>query len=124
MSEYLFVYGSLRSAAGTDWSRRLAANAELIGAGRVQGSLFQLGQFSGLVLSRDADRWVVGEVHRLHNPETYWPVLDEYEGSEYPRCVVEVRLDDGRHLSAWVYYYQGDVSNCRRIESGDYLRPV
>ncbi len=120
----MFVYGSLRSAAGTEWSSRLAANATLVDAGRVKGSLFQIEQFSGLVLSGGEDRWVVGEVHRLHNPDTLWPVLDEYEGSDFPRCVVEVQLNDGRSLSAWVYFYRGDVSHCRRIESGDHLRPV
>ena len=39
-SPYLFVYGTLRSASGTEWSRRLAANARLVGGGRVNGVLF------------------------------------------------------------------------------------
>src|SRR5580704_5016787 len=104
-SPYLFVYGTLRSGSGNEWSRRLAANAEFLGKGRVAGVLFEIGSYPGMTPAQSEGDTVVGEVFQLADPEALWPALDEYEGNEYERRDVPVRMDDGRLVNAWVYYY-------------------
>jgi gamma-glutamylcyclotransferase (GGCT)/AIG2-like uncharacterized protein YtfP len=121
-SPYLFVYGTLRSGSDTEWSRRLAANAELIGRGRVAGALFEIGSYPGMTPAQSEDDTVVGEVFQLADPEALWPELDEYEGNAYERRDVPVHMDDGGLVNAWVYYYRGDTSGKPRIVSGDWLQ--
>jgi gamma-glutamylcyclotransferase (GGCT)/AIG2-like uncharacterized protein YtfP len=120
-SPYLFVYGTLRSGSGTDWSRRLAAQAELIGRGRVAGVLFKIGSYPGMTPAEREGDSVIGEVFRLADPEKLWPELDAYEGNEYERRDVPVHMDDGELVNAWVYYYRGDTSVKSRIVSGDWI---
>ena len=107
---YLFVYGSLKSTSGTEWSRKLAANASLVGNGRVNGTLFPAVEYPGMVPAQRDDDWVVGELHQLADPVAFWPLLDEYEGDDFERRETSVRMDDGREINAWAYYYVGDIS--------------
>jgi gamma-glutamylcyclotransferase (GGCT)/AIG2-like uncharacterized protein YtfP len=120
-SPYLFVYGTLRSTTGTEWSRRLAANAELIGNGRVQGTLFDIGSYRGMTPAESEHDWVAGELFRLTDPAAFWPALDEYEGDEFERREVPVRMDDGALVNAWAYYYREDTTEKPRIRSADWL---
>jgi gamma-glutamylcyclotransferase (GGCT)/AIG2-like uncharacterized protein YtfP len=118
----LFVYGTLRSGGGTEWSRRLASHAGLIGTGRVMGSLFEIGSYPGMTPALCDGDWVVGELFELRDPESFWPPLDEYEGHEFERREVPVCMDDGRWMNGWVYYYRGDTEGKLRIAGGDWLR--
>jgi gamma-glutamylcyclotransferase (GGCT)/AIG2-like uncharacterized protein YtfP len=59
---YLFVYGTLRRAADTEWSRFLIAASRLVDSGRTHGALFNLGGYPGMTVSMDDDVWVRGEV--------------------------------------------------------------
>jgi gamma-glutamylcyclotransferase (GGCT)/AIG2-like uncharacterized protein YtfP len=129
-SPYLFVYGTLRSAAATERSRWLAGNAQPAGSGRVSGVLFQLDGYPGLVPTSGENEWVVGELFCLTEPASFWPALDEYEKCgpadpaphEFDRRILPVEMDDGRRLNAWVYVYCRDASEKPRIQSGDYLQ--
>lgn len=69
---------------------------------------------------RDGDS-VVGELFELSDA-SFWAVLDEYEGHEFERREVPVRMDDGRLVNAWVYYYRSDTDGKLRIVGGDWLR--
>jgi gamma-glutamylcyclotransferase (GGCT)/AIG2-like uncharacterized protein YtfP len=120
-SHYLFVYGTLRRDSGTEWSRRLAANPEFIGSGHVPGTLFEIGSYRGMVPAQSENDSVVGEVFQVVDPAAFWPILDEYEGDEFERREVPVRLDDGNIMNAWVYYYRGDTAGQSRVLSGDGL---
>lgn len=51
-------------------------------------------------------------------------MLDEYEGAEFERRAVAVRMADGSTLDAWTYFYTLDTSGKSRIESDDYLQPT
>jgi gamma-glutamylcyclotransferase (GGCT)/AIG2-like uncharacterized protein YtfP len=120
---HLFVYGTLRSECANPMARLLERSATLAGTARVQGRLYQVASYPGLILSDGAEEWVKGEIHRLSDPLALLPVLDDYEGFEFERLVTEATLSDGRRIRCWVYVY-GDasrVSEGRRIVSGDFM---
>jgi len=131
MSElaYLFVYGSLRAAAGTEWSRFLTAVSSFVGSGRVHGALFHLDGYAGMTVCTD-DAWVTGEVCLMNDPSSALPFLDAYEKCgpsdplphEFERQVVTVLLDSGQTVEAWAYVYTLETQDKVRITSGDYLR--
>lgn len=70
-----------------------------------------------------------GEVIRINNPKKVMALLDEYEGydpkkaktSEYLREKEQVKLEDGKEVEAWVYWYNLPVEGKRRIRHRDYL---
>ena len=83
----------------------IGQNARFEGEGTVQGQLFDLGVYPGVVLSPDAQDRVIGEVYRL-DPLSAGETLrelDEYEGMEYRREIVPVRLEDRSSVEAWAY---------------------
>jgi gamma-glutamylcyclotransferase (GGCT)/AIG2-like uncharacterized protein YtfP len=128
---YIFVYGTLRGSAASQWPRGAANNARRLGSGTVPGLLFRLDDYPGMILS-DGDELVRGEVYRLNDPMTAWLALDKYEGCgpdhavpyEFERRLAWVHLENGEEMDAWTYVYCRDTSGKPRIESGDYLQPV
>ena len=132
MLDRLFVYGTLRKDIPNSRVHLLAQEAQgvtFVGYWRIQGRLFDLGEYPGLVLSHDPDSWVHGEVYALHNPQETLSRLDDYEGCgpndpkphEFDRVEKDVVLDSGASGKAWVYIYGGTTANKREIVSGDYL---
>jgi gamma-glutamylcyclotransferase (GGCT)/AIG2-like uncharacterized protein YtfP len=129
MTQQLFVYGTLRRDIGNSMFHLLARHARLVGYGRIRGRLWDLGDYPGVVLSTDDDRWVRGEVYAIDNENDVLARLDEYEGCgpqdprphEFERVMCEVRLDDGKTTDAWVYEYKGGLEGKQEIASGDYL---
>jgi gamma-glutamylcyclotransferase (GGCT)/AIG2-like uncharacterized protein YtfP len=130
-SRYLFVYGSLRRAAGTEWSRFLTSASRFAGPGRTRGALFQLDGHPGMVAGEHQRGWVNGEVCLLNESSSALAVLDAYEGCgpgdrqphSFERQVVDVIMDDGKTIRAWAYVYCLDTAGRARILSGDYLLP-
>jgi gamma-glutamylcyclotransferase (GGCT)/AIG2-like uncharacterized protein YtfP len=130
-SRYLFVYGTLRSAAGSEWSRFLASASRFAGPGRTRGALFQLDGHPGMIVHAHHDGWVIGEVRLLNEPSSTLAALDTYEGCgpgdcpphKFERQVVDILMDDGQTIRAWVYVYCLDTAGKARILSGDYLQP-
>jgi len=130
-SPYLFVYGTLRGAAGTEWSGFLTAKSVFLGSGRTHGVLFHLDGYPGMKIRADRDAWVRGEVYLLNDPSSALTLLDAYEGCgpgdplphEFERQVVTVLLDSGRAIEAWAYVYSLETQGKARIHSGDYLQP-
>jgi gamma-glutamylcyclotransferase (GGCT)/AIG2-like uncharacterized protein YtfP len=132
MSElpYLFVYGTLRTAGGTEWSRFLTAASRFVGSGRAHGALFHLDGYPGMTVCTDDDAWVTGEVCLLNDPSSALPFLDAYEGCgpsdplphEFERQAVTVLLDSGQAVEAWAYIYALETQGKARITSGDYLQ--
>jgi gamma-glutamylcyclotransferase (GGCT)/AIG2-like uncharacterized protein YtfP len=118
---HLFVYGTLRSEVPNEWSRFLAARAELLGPAKMRGVLFDLGTFPGMIASADAPGFVIGEAFKLNEPSDTSSELDRYEGDDFERRIVSVTLDDGREMEAWAYLYKRDMSDKPPIDSGDYL---
>lgn len=96
----------------------------------MQGKLYEIEGYPGVVPSNESKDRVVGEVYKISKPENLFPLLDEYEGCssrfpeprEFVRKVVPVRLENGEEVEAWVYLYAWDVSGRFRIEPGDYTK--
>jgi gamma-glutamylcyclotransferase (GGCT)/AIG2-like uncharacterized protein YtfP len=120
---HLFVYGTLRSECPHPMARTLAKSAELVGAARIRGRLYQVASYPGLILSDGAEEWVKGEVHRLSDPLALLPPLDDYEGFEFERVVTEATLSDGSRSRCWVYVYRDPsrITEELRIASGDFM---
>ena len=126
MTAHLFVYGTLMRRFRHPMHDALARGAEFVGEGCVQGRLYDLGRYPGLVLSEVAENRVFGELYRLHDDDVL-RVLDDYEGCgpgdpephEYVRRMVSVRAGD-RAAEAWVYVYAGPIGGLRQFVSGRY----
>jgi gamma-glutamylcyclotransferase (GGCT)/AIG2-like uncharacterized protein YtfP len=111
----IFVYGTLMSGFGLH--RLLANRSEHIGNGTVAARLLDLGSYPAAV--RDAHGTVAGEVYRLGDRDLL-RVLDSAEGPQYHRDGVEVRMADGREVTAFIYWYVGPLDRGVPIPGGDY----
>lgn len=120
----VFAYGTLM----TGQSRRSWLGAAILeGRGRIRGSLYDFGEYPGLVL--DDGGWVSGELYRVPDLAARLPILDREEWCDptdearslYVRRRVPVRVGDGPPREAWVYVYHGPPGRGPRIPSGDWL---
>ena len=124
--DYLFVYGTLRSESGHPMNEVLRGYGGRVGLGRVRGALYDLGRYPGAVETRETAAFVHGEVYLLRDPGRDLEALDRYEGldekrPEFRRDRIDVELDDGRTVEAWIYLYNRPTAGLARIRSGDYL---
>jgi gamma-glutamylcyclotransferase (GGCT)/AIG2-like uncharacterized protein YtfP len=123
--DLLFVYGTLRRAAGHAKHRLLANVADHVAPARVRGWLVVVDWYPGLV---PGDGWVHGELWRLRGASSWLP-LDRYEGCgpsdppphEYRREMVEA-VADATAYQAWVYTLSAPREHLPRIASGDWLQ--
>ncbi len=131
MSDLLFVYGSLVSAAAHPKGERLRREATLQGPAMLQARLYRVSWYPGIALSSDAEDIVHGELYRLTSPEASLRWLDEYEGiapgalsvapsDDYERRLCAVRALGETH-DAWVYLYRKDMSALERVMTGRWL---
>lgn len=127
MSEFLFVYGTLRRHLIQN--QRLQRNAEFIAEASMRGRLYLVNGYPGAVDSTDFADNVLGELYRIHRPPALFNILDDFEECsakfakphEYRREQRQVNLPDGRQITAWVYLYNRDVADLTQIVSGDFL---
>lgn len=125
--DLLFVYGTLRCAAGGGM-HHLLGEAELLGDAHCAGRLYLLDGYPGAVPDDSGGSLVKGELYRLLNPAGTLAVLDAYEecgaafgdDGEYVRTVATVTREDGTEAQAWIYWYSRPVAGLERIESGDF----
>lgn len=121
----VFVYGTLRRG-GSNACRM--EGAEFVGAASVEGKLYTITWYPGLVLAPGAGR-VAGELYRV-GPEQL-AALDEFEGvsahevsgAEYQRAEALVTTTSPSSATWWaqVYAWMGPVEESRWIPSGDWL---
>ncbi len=95
--------------------------AEFLGSGSISGSLVEVGGYPGAL--PDGTGTIRGEIYRLDSAELL-TALDSAEGPEFPRRLTPVRLDDGREVSAWAYWFSGSPDQGIPIPDGDYRRYV
>jgi gamma-glutamylcyclotransferase (GGCT)/AIG2-like uncharacterized protein YtfP len=124
MKEHLFVYGSLRSESPHPLARKLASQARLIGRGGAQGTLYDLGRYSGAMFG--ARGTVIGEVFELPGNDRLLNDLDAYEriaeeGAMFARVEVEANLDTGSKLKAFAYALSRAPHRPRPVASGDWI---
>jgi gamma-glutamylcyclotransferase (GGCT)/AIG2-like uncharacterized protein YtfP len=113
----IFVYGTLRRGGSNHFRME---KAEFLSVAAVNGRLYQIDWYPGLVLDEAADG-ITGEVYQV-SPAVL-EELDRFEGPEYRRLQTAIRLSDGEIVSAWVWEWQGPVDESRHITSGDWLSP-
>jgi gamma-glutamylcyclotransferase (GGCT)/AIG2-like uncharacterized protein YtfP len=103
------------------------AGAELISPGTIQGRMYRIDWYPGLVLDESGDE-ISGEVYSVE-PELL-AALDvfeglsagEIEGSEYRRVETTVMLQNSQVLTAWVWEWVGLISESQRISDGNWLK--
>src|SRR5258705_2460752 len=120
MNPHLFVYGTLISSSRQPMATKLAREARLIGAATLQGRLYRMAWYPGVVDSLDADERVHGELYALADPLATFAWLDAYEGlrpgrddNEYARVERPARIG-AAEVAAWVYVYRRDPSPLTR----------
>lgn len=121
----LIVYGSLlRNDDGKQ--HFLLQDAEYRGEVSLEGRLFAVASYPGVVLERGCV--VRGELYRLSNTELTLRNVDEYEECsstfpephEYRRIVTTAKTDNGEQVEAWLYLYNRSTAGLLAIPSGDY----
>ena len=126
----LFVYGSLRSGFQHPAYAYISRYFRLVGTAKVQGELYDMGDYPA-AMPTTADKWIIGELYTINNPAEFsWAIaqLDDYEGLNveqgetalYTRDTTTVYLPD-QSVSAWIYWFNGDVSGSPQINCGDLL---
>jgi len=125
---YLFVYGTLRLQSGHTMHAILADNACYCGPARIQGKLFMVSDYPGLILSSDSRDSVTGEIYQLTG-ESILSVIDDYEECadqfplphEYRRQLCQVQSERSGLIEAWVYLYNLATDQLHPVNSGDFL---
>jgi gamma-glutamylcyclotransferase (GGCT)/AIG2-like uncharacterized protein YtfP len=126
MNPHLFVYGTLLSRAGHRMGARLRREARLIGEAAIQGRLYSLGRYPGLVETEAGAHKVHGELYRLEDPASSLTWLDAYEGivpqrgahNDYERVERPVHPGAGASVTAWVYLYRASVQGRAPLPDG------
>lgn len=123
----IFVYGTLRRG-GSNHHR--LDDASFVARATLPGRLYRFGWYPGLIADSSANE-VVGEIYRIRS--SMLPGLDHYEGPEYCREIMNLRIlpdpdadaskHPSQHATAWVWLWQGPVHEDQRIPSGDWLAP-
>ena len=133
MNAYLFVYGSLVSAADHPQGHRLRQEATLVAPAVINGQLYRVSWYPALRPAlAECDR-VHGEVYRLNDSAASLAWLDEYEGitqggssaaasDEYLRVERQVTLADGACLNVWVYLYRRPLPESAFVADGIWRR--
>jgi len=127
----LFVYGSLRSGFHHPAYEYVSRYFTLIGEAKVKGHLYDMGNYPAAEPTND-DAYIIGELYQLNNINEYsWAFeqLDDYEGVNveagetplYRREVTSVYINN-ETTEAWIYWYNGDVSEHPIVASGDVLQ--
>ena len=126
----LFVYGSLRSGFRSPAYEYISRYFVFVGDGRVRGKLFDLGSYPAGIKTND-NTFIVGELYNIKSENEFaWAIgqLDDYEGVTvepdevqlYRREITEVHINT-TITHAWIYWYNGDTSGKKLIESGDMI---
>ncbi|HEX4823798.1 MAG TPA: gamma-glutamylcyclotransferase [Candidatus Polarisedimenticolaceae bacterium] len=125
----LFVYGTLRR--GEMRHPILERHGgRLIGEGRIEGTLVDLGPHPGLI-GQAREHPVVGEIYAFDDLARVLGETDRVEGflgfgdpsSQYRRGVVSVSLGgDAPSVMAWTYLFAGEVSGLPVVPGGIWRR--
>ncbi|HMI77159.1 MAG TPA: gamma-glutamylcyclotransferase family protein [Ferruginibacter sp.] len=127
----LFVYGSLRSGFRNPVYNYLTKYFHLLGEAVVKGKLYDMGEYP-VALPTAEEKFISGELYTINDPvEFSWAIaqLDDYEGlnpeeGEQPLYKREEVLayQDGQPITAWIYWFNGSITNQPEIESGDIMQ--
>jgi gamma-glutamylcyclotransferase (GGCT)/AIG2-like uncharacterized protein YtfP len=127
-SQYLFVYGTLKSDASNMLAKQFHSQAQLIGSAVWQGCLYLVTNYPAAVASTNPNDRVTGELWKLADPDSVLQILDEYEECapssllphEYERSIESIEMN-GERIQAWIYIYQLSTASLKRIDSGIFV---
>lgn len=127
MLEYLFVYGTLRRAQNGSLHPDLK-QAVFFSDAHVDGKLFLIAHYPGIVLGDDSYHTVRGEIYHLPNPEQQLQKLDDYEECspqfplphEYQRTTCIATLLNGSSIKTWIYTFQYATDQLTHLSNGDF----
>ncbi|MGA7460329.1 MAG: gamma-glutamylcyclotransferase family protein [Candidatus Korobacteraceae bacterium] len=130
MTNYLFVYGTLRPGDAPAEIERAVRKLRLVGDGWTYGHLYDFGDYPGAIFGWESTSKIVGQVYEFVDGMNLLRKLDIYEEFDelHPEKSLFVRkkhmiwLDNHRHLLAWVYEYNRDPSKGQLIPHGEYRR--
>ena len=127
-TNYLFVYGLLKSTFENEAAQLVRSHCELIGEGSFRGYLYDLGEYPGVIYDESSPYIVHGEVFKIiQNKDELIQILDEFEGvgdqfeqpNEYRKEIIPVQTKAGI-IQAVCYIYNLDPDGFALIESGRY----
>lgn len=106
----IFVYGTLMQKAGRSAFRGMT---EYVCESSIKGyQIYDLGWYPGIRHTGNDRDEVVGELHSIpvDRYDEVINALDQYEGEGnlYLRKTVDVELDSGVYVKAWVYVYNNE----------------
>lgn len=115
-SGYIIAYGTLKRGQ----SRERIMPGEYVCNGIVNGKLYDLGPFPGLV---EGDMAVSCEVYFCDTMNSSIEYLDQIEGADlvpplYEKKITPVECDDGKLRFGICYFYCGDTTDQDIIENG------
>ncbi|TSD66581.1 gamma-glutamylcyclotransferase [Inquilinus sp. KBS0705] len=127
MNNLLFVYGTLLQTEN-EFGVYLNKNCSFLGEGKVNGTLYDIGEYPGLTINNHSETFVYGHIYQMKHPEIVLNRLDFYEGvgpteeqpNLYTRQLIPVETSDGI-VSAWTYIYNLPVIGYPIIASGNYI---
>lgn len=126
MASYLFIYGTLL-LADNEFAKYLKQNSTVIGVGKLNGYLYDTGDYPAAIADTKADSFIHGSIVRLKDAKVL-EYLDPYEGFGegqpqpylFIREIVDIETEKGS-LKCWIYIYNQPIDNLKLIPSGDYL---
>jgi gamma-glutamylcyclotransferase (GGCT)/AIG2-like uncharacterized protein YtfP len=126
MSEYLFLYGTLRPEDAPEGIRPAVEGLRVVGEGSLPGRLYDLGEYPGAVIDPAAEQRIYGTIFELPGDETVLRRMDVYEDfrssepeeSLFLRVRQQVELASGGSLECWVYVYNLPPLGARVVTSG------
>ena len=109
-------------------SHLLVHHGIFIGKGIFQGNLYDLGRYPGAVKDGKGAE-VIGDLFLLSDPEQVLKLLDKYEGlsgpedktAEFVRQKTSVQMRSGGQKKAWIYWYNFDPKDKKKIRYKNYL---
>jgi len=132
MSEFIFVYGTLRPAMAPPEMKHIVERWKPVGSATVLGQLLDLGDYTGAVLDANTSSRIIGEVFELPKDPAMMAELDEYEGfdtdepetSLFRRVKADVKLASGGNQSCWMYVYNRDAADAASRNGRQISKPA
>jgi gamma-glutamylcyclotransferase (GGCT)/AIG2-like uncharacterized protein YtfP len=130
MNLKVFVYGILRRQINHEMSNKLRSLCDYLGAGFVNGRLYDTGFYPGAIPENDEEFRIYGDLYELNDRELLFE-LDDFEniGPDYPNLQEFTRIEvpvfiETQTLISWMYAYNWPVEDQKLIGHGDYVRYI
>ncbi|GAB3647035.1 gamma-glutamylcyclotransferase [Echinicola sediminis] len=127
--DYLFVYGTLAQSSAHPMAVFLRENCKLVGKAYVNGRLYLVADYPGLVLSKNSQEIVFGYIYSAEEMDSLLLVLDKYEeaGPKFPvpqeykrERILVYHISSSQTWLCWAYIYNLPTENLPLIPSGDF----